>query len=185
MNITRFEIDGPLLISPRVFEDSRGYFMESYNRRLFLDETKIDTSFVQDNESFSLYGTLRGLHFQKPPFAQAKLVRAMTGTILDVVVDIRKGSPTFGRHISVELDSTQKKLLYIPRGFAHGFVVLSESATFVYKVDNYYAPEHDSGIHYADIDLNIDWKVKSSDLILSKKDTSLQSFVTYSKKPDF
>lgn len=175
MIFTKTEIPEVVIIEPKVFGDQRGYFFESFNQKEF--ENNIEyINFVQDNESKSTYGTLRGLHFQKPPFAQSKLVRCIQGKVLDVVVDVRKNSPTFGKHIAVELSEENKKQLFIPRGFAHGFVTLSKEVTFAYKVDNWYAPEYDSGIIWNDATLNIDWKINSEEVILSPKDQQLSTF---------
>ena len=149
-------IDGVFIIEPKVFGDSRGYFFESYNQKEF-EEKVGPITFVQDNESKSSYGVLRGLHFQKPPFAQAKLVRCAEGEVFDVAVDLRQASPTFGKYVAVNLSGENKKQLFIPRGFAHGFVVLSQSAVIIYKVDNLYAPEYDTGIMWNDPQLNINW----------------------------
>jgi len=165
-------IDGVFIIEPKVFGDSRGYFFESYNQKEFEDKVGPIT-FVQDNESKSSYGVLRGLHFQKPPFAQAKLVRCAEGEVLDVAVDLRQASPTFGKYVAVNLSGENKKQLFIPRGFAHGFVVLSQSAVIIYKVDNLYAPEYDTGIMWNDPQLNINWGIRKEDIILSPKDASL------------
>jgi dTDP-4-dehydrorhamnose 3,5-epimerase len=164
-----------VIIEPRLFGDARGYFLESFNKKTF-EENIGEVNFVQDNESKSSKGVLRGLHFQKPPFAQAKLVRCIEGCVLDVAVDIRKGSPTYGKHVSVELSGKNKRQLFVPRGFAHGFSVLSENAVFAYKVDNRYAPESDSGIRYDDKELNINWGLKEEDVQLSPKDNELESF---------
>ena len=161
-----------IIIEPIVFEDERGYFLESYNQNKF-EEFIGNISFVQDNESKSSKGVLRGLHFQKPPFAQAKLVRCIEGKVLDVAVDIRKKSKTYGHHIAVELSGENKKQLFVPRGFAHGFLVLSESATFAYKVDNIYAPEFDTGIRWNDKELNIQWGMDDSEVVISAKDAEL------------
>ncbi|OPZ30624.1 MAG: dTDP-4-dehydrorhamnose 3,5-epimerase [Bacteroidetes bacterium ADurb.BinA174] len=169
MNIITTEIEGLVIIEPEVFSDERGYFFESFSQREF-EEKVCKTVFVQDNESKSIYGVLRGLHFQKPPFAQAKLVRVVSGKVLDVAVDIRKGSPTFGKHVSVELSGANKRQLFIPRGFAHGFAVLSNEAVFQYKCDNYYAPDYEDGILWNDPVLEIDWKIPMKDVILSEKD---------------
>lgn len=167
-------IKGLYIIEPKVFKDDRGYFFESFNQESFLKH--IDKiRFVQDNESSSSYGVIRGLHFQKPPFAQAKLIRCVKGKILDVAVDIRKNSPTFGRHLSIILSGDNKKQLYVPRGFAHGFGVLSKKAIVNYKVDNFYAPDHDSGIIWNDECLQIDWGIPLSKVIISEKDNCLQS----------
>ena len=175
MKFLKTDITGVVIIEPAVFSDKRGYFLESFNKKNFEDNIgKID--FVQDNESKSSRGVIRGLHFQKPPFAQAKLVRCIKGSVMDVAVDIRKGSPTYGKHVSIELSEDNKKQLYIPRGFAHGYSVLSESAIFAYKVDNNYAPECDAGILWKDPDLNIQWGVNNDDILSSKKDSKLPSF---------
>ena len=175
MKFLKTDIPGVIIVEPTVFSDNRGYFLESFNKKNFEDNiSKIN--FVQDNESKSSRGVLRGLHFQTPPFAQAKLVRCVKGSVLDVAVDIRKGSPTYGKHVSIELSEDNKKQLYIPRGFAHGYSVLSESAIFAYKVDNNYAPECDAGILWKDPDLNIQWGVNNDDILISKKDSKLPSF---------
>ena len=176
MKISNCKLKDVLIIDPEVFEDDRGYFFESFNAQKFLDLTGIQHDFVQDNESKSVHGTLRGIHFQNAPFGQAKLVRVVSGKILDVVVDLRKESPTFGDWYSDILSAKNKKQLYVPKGFGHGFVVLSETAIFSYKVDNHYSKEHDSGIIWNDSSLNIDWQFPKSDLILSEKDKNLQSF---------
>lgn len=175
MKFINTKIADVIIIEPTVFSDKRGYFFESYNQKKF-DEVVGKISFVQDNESKSSKGVLRGLHFQKPPFAQAKLVRCIKGRVIDVAVDIRKGSPTYGRHVSVELSEENKRQLFIPRGFAHGFAVLSNTAVFVYKVDNIYAPKYDSGIKYNDKDLNIDWILAYNEVQLSSKDGNLSFF---------
>jgi dTDP-4-dehydrorhamnose 3,5-epimerase len=158
-----------IVIEPKVFGDHRGYFFESYNENVF-KELGLNYHFVQDNESFSKYGTLRGLHFQLGDSAQAKLVRVIKGSVLDVAVDLRKGSPTFGKHFAVELTEENKKMMIIPRGFAHGFVVLSETAIFTYKCDNFYDPKNEGGLMYNDPALGIDWRVPADKLILSEKD---------------
>lgn len=172
MKFIKTEIPEVVIIEPKVFGDSRGYFLESYNKKEF-EKNVIITEFIQDNESKSSKGVLRGLHFQKPPFEQAKLVRCIKGKVLDVAVDIRKGSPTYGKHVAVELSEDNKRQLFVPRGFAHGFVVLSENAIFAYKVDNWYAPDYDSGIMWNDSDLNIDWMISSDEVLLSEKDKNL------------
>jgi dTDP-4-dehydrorhamnose 3,5-epimerase len=178
MNLIDTGLEGLFVIEPKVFGDSRGYFFESFNEKSF--ETKgLKYHFVQDNESFSNYGTLRGLHFQKGSSAQAKLVRVVNGKVLDVAVDIRPNSKTFGKHFSIELTGENKKMMIIPRGFAHGFVVLSETALFTYKCDNFYSPIDEGGIIFNDSDLNIDWKVPSLELILSDKDKKNSTFATY------
>lgn len=169
MNITKTAIEGVVIIEPRIFEDARGYFFESYNKQVF-DAEVCPVEFVQDNESCSTYGVMRGLHFQRPPFAQAKLVRCVKGKVLDVAVDIRKGSPTYGQHVAVELSEDNHRQFFIPRGFAHGFAVLSDIAVFQYKCDNYYHPEADGGISILDESLNIDWKIDPAKAILSEKD---------------
>jgi len=159
-----------ILIEPTVHGDSRGYFVETFRQDLFEEVLGYQVNFVQDNESKSTKGVLRGLHYQLPPFAQAKLVRVIEGSVLDVAVDIRKSSSTFGQHVVVELTAENKRQLFVPHGFAHGFVVLSDSATFAYKVDNYYAPEHDRGIAFDDAKLEIDWQLPIEALQLSNKD---------------
>lgn len=170
MELIETEIEGIVILKPRIFTDARGYFFESYSQREF-DEKVGPVRFVQDNESASTRGVIRGLHFQKPPYAQAKLVRCMSGRVLDVAVDIRVGSPTFGKHVAVELSGENKLALFIPRGFAHGFSVLSERAVFQYKCDNFYAPQAEGGISLADESLGIDWLIDPSEAILSEKDT--------------
>ena len=172
MNIITTEIEGLLILEPKVFGDERGYFFESFSQREF-EEKVCKTVFVQDNESKSGYGVLRGLHFQKTPFEQAKLVRVVKGKVLDVAVDIREDSPTFGKHVSVELSEENKRQMFVPRGFAHGFAVLSEEAIFQYKCDNYYMPQAEGGILWNDPALNIDWKIPMEDVILSEKDKKL------------
>lgn len=169
MNIIQTEIKDVIIIEPRVLGDERGYFFESFSQQKFAEQI-CKTTFVQDNESKSRYGVLRGLHFQKPPFAQSKLVRVVQGKVLDIAVDIRKESPTFGKHVAVELSSQNKRQLFIPRGFAHGFVVLSEEVIFQYKCDNYYNPEQEGSVLWSDPALQIDWKIPHKDIILSEKD---------------
>lgn len=169
MNIIETDIQGVFIIEPRIFSDNRGYFFESFNQKLF-EEKVCKTTFIQDNESKSTYGVLRGLHFQKPPFSQSKLVRVIRGAVLDVAVDIRKGSLTFGQHVSVELTEENHRQLFVPRGFAHGFSVLSEEVIFQYKCDNYYAPQYEGAIAWDDPDLRIDWRISTSELVLSEKD---------------
>jgi dTDP-4-dehydrorhamnose 3,5-epimerase len=178
MKFIKTNIPDVVIIEPTVFGDNRGYFLESFNQAAF-EENIAKISFVQDNESKSSRGVLRGLHFQNPPFAQSKLVRCIDGEVLDVVVDIRKGSPTYGDHVAVKLSGENKRQLFMPRGFAHGFVVLSEFATFAYKVDNWYSPENDNGIMWNDLDLNIDWNIDNKDVQLSAKDNMLQSFAVF------
>lgn len=170
MEIIATAIEGVVIIKPRVFEDARGYFYESYNKREFDEKLGREIVFVQDNQSKSSRGVMRGLHFQKPPYTQAKLVRCVEGRVLDVAVDIRKGSPSYGRHVAVELSSENKLQLFIPRGFAHGFAVLSDEAVFQYKCDNYYAPQADGGISIEDSSLGIDWKISIEEALLSEKD---------------
>ena len=170
MEVIKTNIDGVLIIEPTVFGDSRGYFFESYNKQRFNEATGLDIDFVQDNQSKSCYGVLRGLHFQKPPYAQSKLVRCVRGRVLDVAVDIRKSSPTFGKYIAVELTEDNHRQLFIPHGFAHGFVVLSEEAIFQYKCDNFYHKESEGAIAWNDPEINIDWSIPFDDVILSDKD---------------
>jgi dTDP-4-dehydrorhamnose 3,5-epimerase len=170
LKFQRLDIPDILLIKPLVHGDDRGFFAETYRKDLFEEALGYKVNFVQDNESKSSKGILRGLHYQLPPYAQAKLVRVIEGKVLDVCVDIRSSSPTFGQHISVELSSENKYQLFVPHGFAHGFVVISDSATFAYKVDNYYSPTHDRGIAYDDNDLSIDWQTPKNLLKLSEKD---------------
>ena len=180
MNIIQTEIPGVVIIEPRIFEDARGYFFESFSQREF-DEKVGPVIFVQDNESKSSYGVMRGLHFQRPPFTQAKLVRCVRGAVLDVAVDIRRGSPTFGRHVAVELTEDNHRQFFIPKGFAHGFAVLSDNAVFQYKCDEFYHPEADGGISILDDSLGIDWRIPADKAILSDKDTKhplLQDFET-------
>lgn len=169
MNVIKTDIEEVVIIEPVLFGDHRGYFMESFSERDFNSQVR-EVKFVQDNESKSCYGVLRGLHFQKPPHAQSKLVRVVKGAVLDVAVDIRKGSPTFGRHVAVELTEDNHRQLFIPRGFAHGFVVLSDEVVFQYKCDNFYSPESEGAIAWDDPDLGIDWKVPADKIILSAKD---------------
>ena len=175
MKFIKTAISDVYIIEPSVFGDDRGYFLESFNLEKF-EENVRPIKFVQDNESKSSKGVLRGLHFQKPPFNQAKLVRCIEGNVMDVAVDIRKGSPTYGKHVAVELSGENKRQLFVPRGFAHGFAVLSENAVFSYKVDNSYAPEYDSGIRYDDKELNIDWGLNKEEVQLSVKDKNLPAF---------
>lgn len=169
MNVIKTDIDGLVIIEPRVFGDSRGYFFESFSERDFKREVA-DVDFVQDNESKSSYGVVRGLHFQRPPYAQAKLVRVVKGKVLDVAVDLRKGSPTFGHHVAVELSEDNHRQMFIPRGFAHGFSVLSDEVIFQYKCDNFYAPQSEGAVAWDDPDLGIDWKVPADKALLSDKD---------------
>lgn len=175
MKFIKTNLEDLFILEPKVFGDSRGYFFEPHNKKVFKEKFPY-VDFVQDNESMSSRGVLRGLHFQVPPFDQAKLVRCIQGEVIDVVVDLRKNSPTYGKHFEVILSGENKKQLFIPRGFAHGFAVLSETAIFAYKVDNWYAPEYDSGIIWNDSDLNIDWRLKDFEIRLSNKDKDLMSF---------
>lgn len=174
MNIIKTAIEGLVIIEPRVFGDSRGYFFESYNARDFAQVA--DITFVQDNESRSCYGVVRGLHFQKPPYAQAKLVRVVEGRVLDVAVDIRRNSPTYGQHVAIELTADNHRQLFLPQGMAHGFAVLSETAVFQYKCDNLYHPESEGAIAWNDPTLAIDWHLPAADVILSDKDKNHPSF---------
>jgi dTDP-4-dehydrorhamnose 3,5-epimerase len=171
MEIIQTPIEGTLVIEPKVFGDARGYFFESFNTREFAEKTGLDVTFVQDNESRSRYGVLRGLHFQLPPYTQSKLVRVVKGRVLDVAVDIRKGSPTYGQHVACELTEDNHRQFFVPKGFAHGFCVLSEDAVFQYKCDNFYAPQADAGISILDASLGIDWGIPMDRAILSEKDT--------------
>ena len=169
MKAIKTAIEGVVIIEPRIFTDARGYFFESFSQKEF-DEKVRPIRFVQDNESKSSYGVMRGLHFQQPPFSQSKLVRCVKGRVLDVAVDIRKGSPTYGQHVAVELTEDNHRQFFVPRGFAHGFVVLSETAIFQYKCDNFYAPEADGGISIKDESLGIEWQIPMENAILSEKD---------------
>ena len=170
MEVIKTKIDGVYIIEPRIFEDARGYFFESFSQREF-DEKIGHVEFVQDNESKSNYGVMRGLQFQRPPFTQSKLVRCVKGAVLDVAVDIRKGSPTYGEHVAVELTEDNHRQFFIPKGFAHGFAVLSDIAVFQYKCDEFYHPEADGGISILDDSLGIDWRIPVEKAILSEKDT--------------
>lgn len=170
MNVVKTEIEGVWIIEPKVFGDARGYFFESYSQRDF-EQAIGPVKFVQDNESMSTYGVMRGLHFQRPPFTQSKLVRCVRGAVLDVAVDIRKGSPTYGKHVAVELSEENHRQFFIPKGFAHGFAVLSDVAVFQYKCDEFYHPEADGGISILDKSLGIDWRIPTDKAILSDKDT--------------
>ena len=171
MNIIKTDIPEVVIVEPRVFGDNRGYFFESFSERDFAAAVH-EVKFVQDNESMSCYGVVRGLHFQKPPHAQSKLVRVVKGRVLDVAVEIRKGSPTFGQHVAVELSEENHRQLFIPRGFAHGFAVLSDQAVFQYKCDDYYAPETEGAIAWDDPEIGIDWKIPEDKVILSPKDAA-------------
>ena len=170
MKVINTAIEGVLIIEPKVFEDARGYFFESFSQREFAEKVA-PVCFVQDNESKSSYGVMRGLHFQRPPFTQSKLVRCVKGAVLDVAVDIREGSPTYGKHVAVELTEDNHRQFFIPKGFAHGFAVLSEIAVFQYKCDEFYHPEADGGISILDDTLGIDWQIPTDKAILSEKDT--------------
>ena len=172
MEFIKTPINGVVIIEPRIFKDARGYFFESFSRREF-ENAVGPVDFVQDNESMSMRGVMRGLHFQRPPFTQAKLVRCVVGSVLDVAVDLRKGSATYGKHVAVELTADNHRQLFIPRGFAHGFAVLSDVAIFQYKCDNYYSPQADGGISIADDSLGINWRIDPSQAILSEKDMHL------------
>jgi dTDP-4-dehydrorhamnose 3,5-epimerase len=174
MELLKTDLQGLLILQPKVIEDSRGYFYEAYNEKEF-SKAGIDVDFVQDNQSCSNYGVVRGLHYQLSPFAQVKLVRVITGKILDVALDIRKGSPTFGKSFSVELSASNKRQLFIPVGFAHGFSVLSEKAEVLYKCDNFYNRESEGGISFSDPALDINWKIPASEMIISEKDRHLPS----------
>ena len=169
MEVIKTAIEGVVIIEPRIFKDERGYFFESFSQREF-NEKVMPIEFVQDNESMSSYGVMRGLHFQRPPFTQSKLVRCVKGAVLDVAVDIRKGSPTYGQHVAVELTEDNHRQFFVPRGFAHGFAVLSETAIFQYKCDNFYAPQADGGIQLRDDSLQIDWMIPTDNAVLSPKD---------------
>ena len=170
MEVIKTKLEGVVIIEPKVFKDARGYFFESFSLREFEEKVR-RINFVQDNESMSSYGVMRGLHFQRPPYTQSKLVRCVKGAVLDVAVDIRKGSPTYGKHVAVELTEDNHRQLFVPRGFAHGFAVLSDTAVFQYKCDNFYAPHADGGISIKDESLGIDWKIPTDMAILSEKDT--------------
>lgn len=183
MNVIKTNIEGVLILEPKVFNDARGYFFESFSQREFDEKvTPIlghTIRFVQDNESMSSYGVMRGLHFQRPPFAQSKLVRCVKGAVLDVAVDIRKGSPTFGQHVAVELTEDNHRQFFISKGFAHGFAVLSETAVFQYKCDEFYHPEADGGISIMDQSLGINWKIPTDQALLSEKDTKHQMLANF------
>ena len=171
MNIIRTEIPDVVIVEPRVFGDNRGYFFESCSERDFVSQVR-KVRFVQDNESRSSYGVVRGLHYQKPPFSQSKLVRVISGKVLDVAVDMRKGSPTYGKHVAVELSGENKRQMFIPRGFAHGFAVLSDDVVFQYKCDNFYAPSSEGAVAWDDPELGIEWGVPQAKVVLSDKDRS-------------
>ena len=169
MEVIKTDIEGLVIIEPKVFKDARGYFFESFSQREFEEKVR-KVNFVQDNESMSSYGVMRGLHFQRPPYTQSKLVRCVKGKVLDVAVDIRKGSPTYGKHVAVELSEDNHRQFFVPRGFAHGFAVLSDVAIFQYKCDNFYAPQADGGISIMDDTLGIDWQIPMDQALLSEKD---------------
>ncbi|MDO1502188.1 dTDP-4-dehydrorhamnose 3,5-epimerase [Winogradskyella maritima] len=183
MTLTETKIEGCFIIEPKVIYDERGYFFESFNAKTFYKNTNAKVRFVQDNESFSSKGVLRGLHYQNGSYAQAKLVRVISGNVLDVAVDMRRNSPTYGHHVSVELSCTNKKQLFVPRGFAHGFIVLSDMAIFSYKCDNYYNKASEGGIIYNDKSLAIDWKLSEDQILISEKDLLLPSFENSNYEP--
>lgn len=183
MDVITTEIQGLVIIKPRVFEDPRGYFFESFSQREF-NEKVAPVQFVQDNESMSTFGVIRGLHFQRPPFAQAKLVRCVSGAVLDVAIDLRKGSPTYGQHLAIELSADNHLQLFLPRGFAHGFAVLSPTALFQYKCDNFYAPQAEGGISPLDPTLAINWRINPAQAILSHKDTQLPLLANFNSPFD-
>lgn len=170
MDVIKTKLDSVVIIEPKIFDDARGYFFESFSQREFEEKVR-KINFVQDNESMSSYGVMRGLHFQRPPFTQSKLVRCVKGAVLDVAVDIRKGSPTYGQHVAVELTEYNHRHFFVPRGFAHGFAVLSKTAIFQYKCDNFYAPQADGGVSIKDEKLGIDWQIPIDKALLSEKDT--------------
>lgn len=176
MIVKETKLKGCFILEPKIFEDSRGYFFESFNKKTFNRLIDQNINFIQDNESFSVKGTLRGLHYQNGEYAQAKLVRVIKGSVLDIAVDLRKNSLTYGEHVSLELSEANKKQLYIPRGFAHGFVVLSDTAIFSYKCDNFYNKASEGGIIFNDESLKIDWKLNEEELIISEKDLKLAPF---------
>jgi dTDP-4-dehydrorhamnose 3,5-epimerase len=175
MNLIKTKLDGLVVLKPTIFKDNRGYFMESYNQKN-INKLLGNINFIQDNESESSRGVLRGLHFQKPPYTQAKLVRCLKGSVLDVALDLRKDSKTYGMFETISLTEENKKQLFIPKGFAHGFIVLSKSAIFSYKVDNYYNSDSESGVLWSDLDLNIDWEINKNEIIVSEKDKNLPTF---------
>ena len=184
MEVIKTAIEGLVIIEPKIFSDSRGYFFESFSQTEFEEKVR-KVNFVQDNESMSSYGVMRGLHFQRPPFAQSKLVRCVKGRVLDVAIDIRKGSPTYGQHVAVELSEDNHRQFFVPRGFAHGFVVLSNTAVFQYKCDNFYVPEADGGINIKDDTLGIDWQIPLEEAILSEKDTKHVFFNEFDSPFDY
>lgn len=184
MEVIKTNIEGPVILEPKIFGDARGYFFESFSQREFDEKVAIPQYgkpiiFVQDNESMSSYGVMRGLHFQRPPFTQSKIVRCVKGKVLDIAVDIRKGSPTYGQHVAVELTEDNHRQFFVPKGFAHGFVVLSETAIFQYKCDEFYHPEVDGGINIQDETLGIDWRIKMEEALLSEKDTKHAKLADY------
>ena len=184
MEVIKTNIGGPVILEPKIFGDARGYFFESFSQREFDEKVAIPQYgkpiiFVQDNESMSSYGVMRGLHFQRPPFTQSKIVRCVKGKVLDIAVDIRKGSPTYGQHVAVELTEDNHRQFFVPKGFAHGFVVLSETAIFQYKCDEFYHPEVDGGINIQDETLGIDWRIKMEEALLSEKDTKHAKLADY------
>lgn len=179
MNVIPTELSGVVIIEPKIFQDDRGYFYESFSEREFQEKVSTTTRFVQDNQSMSRYGVMRGLHFQRPPYTQAKLVRCVAGEVLDVAVDIRKDSPTYGKHVAVLLSGANHRQLFIPKGFAHGFSVLSDVAVFQYKCDEFYHPEADGGISITDESLGINWMIPTSRRILSEKDTKHPHFADF------
>ena len=181
MEVIKTDIEGVLILEPKVFGDARGYFFESFNAREFKDKTGVEVNFVQDNESKSHFGVLRGLHFQLPPYTQSKLVRVVKGRVLDVAVDIRKGSPTYGKYVSCEISEDNKRQFFVPKGFAHGFCVLSDEAVFQYKCDDFYHPEAEGAIAWNDPEIAIQWPISANEVILSSKDmhhSSLNDFVS-------
>ena len=177
MEVIKTEIEGVVIIEPRVFGDARGYFFESFNAREFAEKTGMQVNFVQDNESMSHYGVLRGLHFQQPPFAQSKLVRVVKGRVLDIAVDIRVGSPTYGKYVSVELTEDNHRQFFMSKGFAHGFSVLSDEVIFQYKCDDFYAPQSEGAIAWNDPDLAIDWQIPADKVLLSDKDKKQKNWI--------
>ena len=184
MKTTKTPLDGVIILEPTIFQDARGYFYESWNQKTF-EKAGLHYQWVQDNQSQSSYGTIRGIHYQKGSKAQAKLVRVIKGRVLDIAVDLRKGSATYGKHIAVELTETNHKQLLIPRGFGHGFSVLSESAIFTYKCDNDYAPESEGSVNALDLTLAINWQIPKDKIIQSAKDQKAPSFQQYNQAPDF
>ena len=182
MKVTETFLKGCFIIEPTVFGDKRGSFFEVFNKKIFKEKTGLDIDFIQDNQSISQRGVLRGLHLQKGEFAQAKLVRVIKGKVLDVAVDVRKDSPTYGKHFSIELSEENNKQLFVPRGFLHGFATLEDDTIFSYKCDNYYNPDAEDGVIYNDVSLNIDWKLDKDEIVLSKKDEKLKAFKEFVSK---